>query len=292
MWQNLQLWYADMVKTAPDIGGIAVGQRLRHCVMHFTLTANPQRTYLKQAYVTPPFRVVDITENKKSRWSQFMTMSSSPGILDHDIHDIRITAEQGSRSTLQNQSYQRIFQMEHGANLQFLLELEEDSVLSYIQHPLVPHQRSIFRGKNRVEIAPNSTLLLAETITCGRKLCGEIFQFSHFQSVTEIYLSGKLALKDNILVRPTEIDLNGIGQMEGFTHQATLYFVKTTPEGVMNAAETVSALLDQEVELQYGVSKPHDQALVIRVLAHGGEHIMDAFRKIEQALILSNDSQP
>jgi urease accessory protein len=279
-----------MIKTAPDIGGIAVGQRLRHCVMHFTISANAQRTYLKQAYVTPPFRVVDITENKKSRWSQFMTMSSSPGILDHDIHNIQITAETGTRSVLQNQSYQRIFQMETGATLQFQLNVEEDAVLSYIQHPLVPHQRSVFRGKNRVDVAANSTLLLAETITCGRKLCGEIFQFSHFQSVTEIYLGGKLALKDNIVVRPTEIDLNAIGQMEGFTHQATLYFVKTTTDGVSNAAETVSKILDAETELEYGVSKPHDQALVVRVLAHGGEHIMDAFRKLEKALILPLES--
>jgi urease accessory protein len=270
-----------MNSATPDIGEVTSKGGLNHCRMHFSVGLNGRRSYLKNAFCTPPFRVVDVTEDKKSPLTYLMTMSSSPGILDRDFHDIRITAEPGVRAVLQNQSYQRLFQMNHGARLNMEMHLAEGSTFSYIQHPLVPHQNSIFRAVNKIFMAAGSELLLGEIITCGRKLSGEVFRFSHLQSLTEIFIGGKIALKDNIVIVPAEIELGGIGQMEGFTHQATLYYINLKSEDCAHAASLVNEILGAEDDLEYGVSKTLNRGLVARVLAYGGEQILDAFRKLK-----------
>ena len=276
-----------MNSATPDIGAVTSKGGLNHSKMYFTVGCNGVRSYLKSAYCTPPFRVVDITEDKKNPLAYLMTMSSSPGILDHDVHDIRILAEPHTRTVLQNQSYHRIFQMKHGARLNMEMRLEENSTFSYIQHPIVPHQNSIFKAANKIFLSKGSELLLGEIITCGRKLSGEVFRFNHFQSLTEIFIEGKLALKDNIIIQPDVIDLSSIGQMEGFTHQATLYYINRKDPGVNHAVDLLNDLLSSEDDLQYGVSKPLNNGLVARVLAHGGEQILNAFRKVEHDIIVT-----
>lgn len=281
-----------MSETVPDIRAVTSKGGLSHCKMHFSVGCNGVRSYLKSAYCTPPFRVVDITEDKKNPLAYLMTMSSSPGILDHDVHDIRILAEPHIRTVLQNQSYHRIFQMNHGARLNMEMRLEENSTFSYIQHPIVPHQNSIFKAANKIFLSKGSELLFGEIITCGRKLSGEVFKFNHFQSLTEIFIEGKLALKDNILIKPSAIDLSGIGQLEGFTHQATLYHVNLRSRDCNHSVELVNEILKEETDIEYGVSRPLNHVMVVRVLANGGEQILNAFRRMEYEIIVNAEVSP
>ncbi|MBX2962630.1 MAG: urease accessory protein UreD [Cyclobacteriaceae bacterium] len=276
-----------MQTIASDIGAITSKGGLNHCKMHFSVAHQNGRTYLKQAYCTPPFRVVDITEDKRSPLAYLMTMSSSPGILDYDRHDIRILAESHTRTIVQNQSYHRVFQNSNGATLSLELQLQENSTLSYIQHPVVPHQKSAFKAINKIQLAEGTELLFGEIITCGRKLSGEVFKFNHFQSLTEIFFKERLSLKDNILIQPEKIDLAGIGQLEGFTHQGTLYYINLRSNDCQIAYERATEILTAEEDIEFGMSKPLNQALVVRMLANGGEQVLNAFRKLEEQLIIN-----
>ena len=62
-------------------------------------------------------------------------------------------------------------------------------------------------------------------MSCGRMLNNEVFQFLSYHSVTEIYVQQKLVVKENLLIKPKEMKLNGIGQFEGYTHHATLLYI-------------------------------------------------------------------
>lgn len=273
-----------MPQLAQNIGIVTSKGGLNHNRLSFSVGYKNHRTYLKSVFCTPPFRLVDISVDKKDPITYLMTMSSSPGILDHDFHDLKFSLESGSMTVLLNQSYQRLFEMKHGARQKLDIQLDERSAFSYIQHPIVPHQKSIFSAHNSIYMEAKTVFLMGEIITCGRKLSGEIFKFTHFQSLTEIMTNGKIILKDNILIKPADIDLNGIGQVEGFTHQATLIYVNLRKPSTLPETQVMEEIMVEEEDIQYGISQPQPFVTVMRVLGNGGEQIYNAFKRIESEI--------
>ncbi|SHM59381.1 urease accessory protein [Chitinophaga jiangningensis] len=238
------------------------------------------RSYLKDTFFTPPFRVVDVSEHRHDPTAYVMVMSSSPGMLDGDHYDINIEVETGCSLQLQSQSYQRIFNMERGASQLQQIKLHPGAAFTYVQHPVVPHEKAIFKGRNRIELADDCLLTFGEILTCGRKHSGEVFRYTSFHNITEVYHHAKLLVKDNLLLQPLTVDMAAIGQMEGFTHQATLMHVDTG-EGI--GADLVPALytlLEEEKEVALGISSPSKQVLVLRMLGNGGEQLFNALQKV------------
>jgi len=189
-------------------------------------------TQLRESYYTPPFRVANITEDKKEPLLHLMLMCSSPGILDGDEYDIRLHLEAGSKLQLHTQSYQRLFHMKEGASQSMEVHLERGASFCYLPHPCSPHAHSIFRGRNKLFLAEGAQLIWGEVLTCGRKLSGEIFTFSKYHTITEVFRNNKLVLRENINLQPSVMDLSAMGQLEGYTHQGSLLFVGGgTPDG-------------------------------------------------------------
>lgn len=243
-----------------------------------------RRTYLKDTYFTRPFRLANVGENRPDPALYLMIMSSSPGILDNDCYEIDILTEKNSRLQLQTQSYQRLFNMKDGASQKMIIKLDEGSEISYIQHPIVPHEHSIFKAHNSIYLNNQTIFTYGEIITCGRKHSGEVFLFKQFQNLTEIYHNNKLIIKDNILIEPALINIDSIGQLEGHTHQATLLHVNTRNEDIQSQAEYIHDLLSHEEDIVYGVSQPLPNSIIVRVLGNGGEQLFDSFKKIEKYL--------
>lgn len=250
------------------------------------------RTYLKDTYFTRPFRLANVGENRPDPALYLMIMSSSPGILDNDCYDIKIVTEKKARLQLQTQSYQQLFNMKDGASQKMIIELLDESEISYIQHPIVPHEHSIFKAHNRIYLANRSVFTYGEIITCGRKHSGEVFLFKHFQNLTEIYYNNKLIIKDNILIEPALIHIDSLGQLEGYTHQATLLHINTRNEDIVNQADYIHNLLSQEQDIIYGISQPYLNSIIIRILGNGGEQLFDTFKQIEKYLWELNTPAP
>lgn len=242
------------------------------------------RSYLKDSFFTRPFRIANIGEDRSDPSLYLMVMSSSPGILDNDHYDINIQLESGSRLLLESQSYQRLFNMQTGAQQKMEVMLSPGSTFSYIQHPVVPHERSIFKAHNIIQLSDHCNFTIGEIITCGRKHSGEVFRYSRFQSLTEVFYNNKLVLKDNVLLQPQLADIMTLGQMEGFTHQATLIHIDTGVSDLSETIETIHCLLETEEEIAFGVSQPFPSCMVARVLGNGGEQLYNAFRRIQHQL--------
>lgn len=250
------------------------------------------RSYLKDTFFTRPFRVANIGEDRSDPSLYLMVMSSSPGILDNDHYDINIQLESRSRLWLESQSYQRLFNMQTGAQQQMKINLLPESTFSYVQHPVVPHEHSILKAHNIISLAENSSFTLGEIVTCGRKHSGEIFRYSRFQNLTEVFCGGKIVLKDNVLLQPQLTDIMTLGQMEGFTHQATLIHINT---GIQDLGEIITHthdFLENEEDIAFGVSQPFAACMVVRVLGNGGEQLYNAFRQIQRQLWTSSGELP
>ncbi|HMH20126.1 MAG TPA: urease accessory protein UreD [Puia sp.] len=251
-------------------------------------------SFLRRVYYTPPFKVADITEDRKGGPLQLMLMCSSPGILDEDEYEMKLELEEACSLQLHTQSYQRLFDMKKGASQTMEIRVGKGASFCYLPHPCVPHANSIYTGRNRIFLSEGSGLIWGEVLTCGRKLSGESFQYSRYQSMTEVFIKGRLALRDNICLRPSITDIHGIGQLEGFTHQGSLLFLREGPDphkgkgegpGAMQysfgwAREEIESLLLKEKDIAFGISSPPGGGWIVRILGNRAEQLHACLKKI------------
>ncbi len=235
-------------------------------------------TYLKNAYFSQPFKLANITEDKSSSNLQLMLMSSSPGILDGDKYLININVADGCSLELKTQSYQRLFTMESGASQQIDINIHNGASFSYIPHPCVPHKKSSFATKTKIYLTETSNLKWGEVLTCGRKLNGEEFLFSKYHSLTEIFLNGRLFIKENLLISPHRVDVNAMGQLEGFSHQASFICIGGN-SAKANMASVISHI-QKLAGINWGLSKLSDNAFILRVLGHKAEQLHQLLKDV------------
>jgi urease accessory protein len=243
-----------------------------------------RKSYLKDSFFTRPFRVADAGLYKEDDGLYVMLMNSSPGILDTDEYDFSIDLEENSRLQMESQSYQRLFNMKTGAKQKVTVQLRRNCTFSYVPHPVVPHENSKFKNHTLINLADDCDLILSEIITCGRKLCGEVFRFSRFHNLTEVFYNDCLIFKDNIVLEPKVNSLNTIIQLESFTHQATFIFISTKKSSSNTFIQCVHDKLSLENDIIFGISEMAGNGFVLRVLGNGGEQLYDCFQDLQKLL--------
>ncbi|MGL5276676.1 urease accessory protein UreD [Myroides sp.] len=241
-------------------------------------------SYLKDAYVTQPFRIVPVGQYKRDKAAYLMIMSSSPGLLDNDDHRISINLAEGTKLQLQTQAYQRLFHMKNKSSQTTLINMERTSVFAYVPHPVVPQSSSTFISHNKVEMKEDCHFLLSDIITCGRKLSGEEFEYNHFQNLTELFVNGRLEVKDNVLLQPDLMPIQGIGILEGFTHQGTLIYYNTAKVSVLEYIEYFYKQYGERKNIQFGISQLEGDGFMIRILGQGAEKLYTIFQQIQEKL--------
>ena len=249
------------------------------------------KSNLMDSYVSVPFRITNVGQVKDDGSLYMMLGSSSPGLLDSDNHEIEINIEENSRFQLQTQSYQRLYNMKKGSSQTTKINLAPNSFFCYVPHPVVPQESSIFRNRTVINLDKDCELILGEVVTCGRKnseniypnkkISGEIFKFTYFQNVTEIYFNDLLVLKDKIILEPKIHSVNTVIQLEEYTHQATFIYMNTKgSHSICDLIEEVLGIIKDEENISFGVSEMAANGFVLRVLGNGGEQLFNCFQQI------------
>ena len=247
--------------------------------LHIQTLQRDEITVLYNCYFTPPLKIMNITEDKRGRDLQLMLMNCSPGILDEDVYEIKIDVNENCSLQLHTQSYQRLFSMKNGAKQLLEVYLRNGASFTYLPHPSVPHQNSIFTNRSRIYLENNCKLIWGEVLTCGRKLNGEVFKFLKYHSITEIFLQKKLIVKENLLVQPLFINPNLMGQMEGYTHQASFIYYDVSTDMKLLSDELFNFITAQK-EISFGVSIPTPNILIVRILGYKAEQLFDSLKNI------------
>ncbi len=251
--------------------------------VHIQVAAANESTFLEEAYFETPFKVANITEDKKNHPLHLMLMSSSPGILDGDEYDFKIDIGAGASLQLHTQAYQRIFHMKQQATQKLLVNLNDGASFTYLPQPTVPHEQSSFTSRNYFHLGNNCRLVYGEILTCGRKLNGEEFLFSKYHSISHVYLNNKLLVKENLLMTPAAINVRAIGQLEGYTHQASFIYLQPAADIKLITA-VVGELLATEKNMELGVSTLPGNGLMVRLLAMGAEQLYNCLLRINASL--------
>lgn len=254
-----------------------------NAALHIQVAMQGERSYLKKAFFTTPFKVMNITEDKTARQLQLMLMSASPGILDGDEYDIKIEVEENCSLHLHTQAYQRLFNMKQGATQQMNVQLAAGASFCFLPHPSVPHEQSIFTSRNNFYLEKNSSLVFGEILTCGRKLNGELFLMSKYHSISNVYVNGQLVIKENLLVQPSLINVHAIGQLEGYTHQASMLCLFDTTD-IKIIQEQLLEFLSGKKNIESGISAAPVNGLIIRLLGNGAETLHRCLRNINDII--------
>jgi len=256
------------------------------------------KSYLRDSYVSVPFRITNVGQVKDDGCLYMMLGSSSPGLLDSDNHEIDINIEENSRFQLQTQSYQRLYNMKKGSSQIMKITLAPNSSFCYVPHPVVPQEKSIFRNQTIINLDKNCELILSEIVTCGRKkseyiypnkkTSGEIFRFTYFQNVTEIYFKGLLILKDKIILEPQIKSVSTVIQLEKYTHQATFIYINTrdvdSAYKLIEKIENILKAIKNDQDISFGISEMAENGFVLRILGNGGEQLFNCFQQIKDFL--------
>jgi urease accessory protein len=251
--------------------------------LHIQVADRDGCSYLKKAYFTTPFKVANITEDKTAQQLHLTLMSSSPGVLDGDLYNLKIEVEENCSLQLHTQAYQRLFHMKDGASQSLQVDVADNAGFCFLPHPSVPHEQSIFTAHSNFYLHQNSQLIFGEILTCGRKLNGESFLFSKYHSITSVFINQKLVIKENLLMQPSFINVHAIGQLEGFTHQASMIYLQ--PAVDCKALQiSIIELLSAEKNIELGVSIAPVNGLIIRLLGHGAEQLYDCLLLINNLL--------
>lgn len=223
-----------------------------------------------------------------------MLMSSSPGVLDDDEYEIKIETGEGCEMELHTQSYQRLFNMKKGAKQLMEVYLDKGSSFVYLPHPAVPHEHSVFLAKNKIYLNDDCGLIWGEVVTCGRKLNGESFLLSKYHNVTEVLINDKLVIKENLLMQPSLINPNLMGQLEGFTHQASFICINEKAK-FMEIGDAAYEYLSLQKEIEFGITSPPVNGLILRILGYKAEQLFEclkAINKLMSAAINKKAPQP
>jgi urease accessory protein len=254
-------------------------------LLHIRTAVKNNKTSLKNCFFTAPFKIADITENKNDHCLQLMLMSSSPGILDGDEYQIKIDLEEDCSLQLKTQSYQRLFDMKKGASQTMEVHMGKRSSFCYLPHPSVPHKSSDFVATNNIYLSEGCSLTLGEVLTCGRKLNGEEFAFTKYQNLAKIFLNGRLVVKENLLIIPSKINVKSIGQLEGFTHQASLIYIKETII-VNELIAEINDRLSVEENICFGVSALPVNGVIVRLLGYKAEQLYNCLQSLNNLFSL------
>ncbi len=254
------------------------------CSLDIKIEQRDGVSFLKDAYVTQPFRIVPVGQYRRDKAAYLMIMSSSPGLLDGDDHRLEVKVAEKAKLQLQTQAYQRLFHMKNKSTQTMAITLEKDSAFAYVPHPVVPQNSSTFISHNIVKMAENCHFLLSDIVTCGRKMSGEQFEYNHFQNLTEVFVNGEMVLKDNVLLQPELMPIQGLGILEGFTHQGTLIYYNTANIAVEEFIAHFHAQYKDIENIVFGISKTEQNGFVVRVLGYGAEQLYNLFQDIQQKL--------
>ncbi|MDB5199372.1 MAG: urease accessory protein UreD [Chitinophagaceae bacterium] len=254
--------------------------------LHIQTALRGDITYLEKAYCTQPFKIADITEDKNDETLRLMLMSSSPGILDGDEYDWKINIGEDCTLQLQTQSFQRLFSMKKTASQTIEVRQGNGSSFCFLPHPVVPHEASSFSSKSKIFLSDGCSLVWGEVLTCGRKLNGEVFKFSKYHATTEIFINNKLAIKENLLINPSIINVKAIGQLEGYTHQATFIFLKEKVH-VNDFIKNISNYLSTENEIVFGISAAPVNGFIVRLLGCKAEQLYACLKLIAEKIPVS-----
>lgn len=167
------------------------------------------------------------------------------GYLGGDRYVLGAELGAGTSLLLTTQSATKVYRTPQGpARSSQEFRLEAGARLESVPDALIAYQAASYYQDTEVWMHPTASLALAETVTHGWAPDGTPFRFDEVSLRTRVRVGGRLAVSDNLLLRP---DQGGTARLMlgGHSHLATLLVVdpRADDDAVQRLREELGVLL-------------------------------------------------
>ncbi|MGS2779851.1 urease accessory protein UreD [Robertmurraya sp. GLU-23] len=214
------------------------------------------------------------------------------GYVNGDSYFTQIQVDDSAHLLVTTQSSTKVYKTPtEPVRQQTKIKLGSGSVLEYIPDPLIAYEDARFIQETEVEIEHDSCFFYSDIITPGWAKDGSFFKYEWIRSKLKIFKDGQLMLFDHLFLEPDH-QMNGIMQMEGYTHMGTFILIHEQVNKKF-LDKLYSYLIENFPDVHLGLSALPDQGGILRLLAnHSGiiEAIIAEAQTYSRRVLLNKES--
>ena len=173
------------------------------------------------AFATNPMKLLTPVARGKTVWAY--TSSFGGGLVAGDRTQLTLCVSGGAQCFLGTQSSTKVYRnpaalpCDHTTRA----EVKDHSLLVLAPEPVQAFADSHYTQNQEFHLAPNAGLVLLDWFSSGRVARGERWAFKHVESRNDVFVGGKRAIVDSILLESEELS----ARMGRFNCLATLLLI-------------------------------------------------------------------
>jgi urease accessory protein len=234
-------------------------------VLRLALAPRGGRTVVAEQYWRIPLQVLppSYQDDDDSAWVYLLNPTG--GVVQGDSLRTHVALAPGARSVLSTQSATKVYRMDEGYAEEINhYALTGDAVLECVPDQTIPFAGARFYRSTRVDLQPESTLILTDLLAAGRVAREERFAFEQLFVEVEVRVDEELRLVDRLHVAPAEGPLDRLGLWNGQAYYGCLYaYSPRLGEGLVSE---LADLMERRENLYGGAGQSAPGFAVARVL--------------------------
>ena len=237
-------------------------------------------TRMPHVFQQPPLKASRELYEGKDPTATVYIMESSGGMVAGDRNDITVKLAPDSRVRLTQQSALKIYPSHTGETCLYKIDVEiaERARLEWMPEVIIPFVDAKFQVDTTLRVSADSTILWGEIIAPGREKRGEIFDYTSFRSNFKIFVADELIAFDSLHFSPRELELGGIGLLEGAMYVGSIWLVSPNINDV--DIRTIQETLISEDGLRASMTKLEGNAIHCRWLGQDQWTLQEEMKRI------------
>ena len=246
------------------------------------LEFEPRRGYTRMPHVfqQPPLKASRELYEGKDPTATVYIMESSGGMVAGDRNDITVKIAPDSRVRLTQQSALKIYPSHTGDTCFYKIDVDMGARarLEWMPEVIIPFVDAKFQVDTTLRVASDSTILWGEIIAPGREKRGEIFDYESFRSNFKIFVEDELIAFDSLHFSPKDVELGGIGVLEGAMYVGSIWLVAPNTDEV--DVRAIQETLQVGDGLQAGMTRLEGNAIHCRWLGQDQWKLQQEMKRV------------
>lgn len=246
-------------------------------VIDLVLEKSNNKTIASKKYFTGVFKLSPKMDIGSEQIPTYFLMQLGGGVVEGEHYNISVELKKDTRVVLTTQAANKVYKCENDLESlqETAIKLHENSVLEYINDPVILYKDAKYKQENKIYMTKSSTLIYTDGITSGWSPDKKRFQYKRARLKTDIYVDDTLVLSDNMIINPREDNIEDLGFMEGYKNFATLIIInhKIDDKIIEKLRHEVNEL---NLDINLGISPIEVSGFIVRIMGNLTQEIEKA----------------
>lgn len=201
-----------------DLSDRTVVQQTEHRAGHGTIELRQIacRTVVTRARANSPLKLLNPRSSGSCAW--IFSSTYGGGLVAGDEIALDVDVGEGCSCLLGTQSATKVYRSPDGLPAWQTLNvaLAEGASCIIAPHPVTCFAQARFVQRQRIEMTASSSLVLVDWLTSGRHAAGERWAFDRYDSRTDVFIDGRHAFRDALLLSEADGPIDAPHRTGGF----------------------------------------------------------------------------